>query len=113
MESRASSPTTRSGREYPHVPHDEARGRRAEHWVVVGVEEAYIHCRKHIPRMERVTQRRHWGTDDQGRKGGDYFGAKGTPARLPAEARPAIRRRFPSTTHLAGGAARALRSWRG
>ena len=99
--------------EHPGLQQDPTDGRRAARWVVVEVEEAYIHCRKHIPRMERVTQRRHWGTDDHGRKGGDYFGAKGTPARLPAEARPAIRRRFPSTTHLAGGAARALRSWRG
>ncbi|MDQ4117787.1 MAG: pyridoxamine 5'-phosphate oxidase family protein, partial [Actinomycetota bacterium] len=63
-----------------HVEHasDDAPGRRAERWVVVEVEEAYIHCRKHIPRMERVTERRAWGTDDPARKGGDYFGAKGT-----------------------------------
>ncbi|WP_424511227.1 pyridoxamine 5'-phosphate oxidase family protein [Pseudonocardia endophytica] len=79
-------------------------GRRAERWVVVDVEEAYIHCRKHIPRMERVTEKRDWGTDDPARKGGDFFGAKGTPLR---SSRP--RRRFPSTTHLHGGASRTLR----
>jgi uncharacterized protein len=83
---------------------DDVPGRRAERWVVVEVEEAYIHCRKHIPRMERVTERREWGTDDPARKGGDFFGAKGTPQRT---ARP--RRRFPSTTHLHGGASRTLR----
>jgi predicted pyridoxine 5'-phosphate oxidase superfamily flavin-nucleotide-binding protein len=90
---------------FPGHGGEQVAGRRAERWVVVEVEEAYIHCRKHIPRMERVTQRRAWGTDDPARKGGDFFGAKGTPQRVP---RPA-RRRFPSTTHLGAGASRALR----
>ena len=51
-------------------------GRRAERWVVVEVTEAYIHCRKHIPRMQRMPQKRAWGSDDPARKGGDYFGAR-------------------------------------
>jgi uncharacterized protein len=89
---------------------DAVRGRRAERWVVVDVAEAYIHCRKHIPRMQRVVQRRAWGTDDPGRKGGDYFGAKGTAVTAPRPPRrPGSRRRFPSTVHLTGGVARALR----
>lgn len=75
----------------PDLRPDLARGRRAERWVVVDVEEAYVHCRKHIPRMARVQERRAWGTDDTLRKGGDFFGAKGTPARLP---RPEPRRRL-------------------
>ncbi len=92
---------------YPQVAADEEHGRRAERWVVVGVEEAYIHCRKHIPRMTRVHEKREWGTDDPGRKGGDYFRTKETPRWRP---RPnAGRRRFPSTTHLGGGSARLLR----
>lgn len=62
--------------EHPEIPAAEDLGRRPERWVVVEVEEAYIHCRKHIPRMARVHERREWGTDDPGRKGGDYFGAK-------------------------------------
>ena len=98
---------------YPGVVADHGRGRRAERWVVVSVEEAYIHCRKHIPRMERVTQRREWGTDDPARKGGDYFRAKDTEARIPHVAHPApVRRpvRFPSTTHLTGGVSRRLRA---
>jgi predicted pyridoxine 5'-phosphate oxidase superfamily flavin-nucleotide-binding protein len=53
-----------------------ARGRRAERWVLVDVTEAYIHCRKHIPRMQRLHQKRDWGTDDPARKGGDYFRAR-------------------------------------
>ncbi|MFI6098525.1 pyridoxamine 5'-phosphate oxidase family protein [Lentzea sp. NPDC051213] len=50
--------------------------RRVERWVVVSVEEAYIHCRKHIPRMVPVERVRAWGTDDVRRKGGDFFGVK-------------------------------------
>jgi uncharacterized protein len=46
---------------------------------VVEVEEAYIHCRKHIPHLQPVDRSRDWGTDDVRRKGGDYFDAKGTP----------------------------------
>jgi len=92
---------------FPQVPDDVDRGRRAERWVVVEVEEAYIHCRKHIPRMARVHEKREWGTDDPARKGGDYFQAKATPRWRP---RPhAGRRRFPSTTHLGGGSSRVLR----
>lgn len=64
--------------EFPDVPRDPARGRQAERWVVVSVEEAYVHCRKHIPQMQRVPLRRDWGTDDPARKGGDYFGARDT-----------------------------------
>ncbi|GAA1855348.1 hypothetical protein GCM10009836_39260 [Pseudonocardia ailaonensis] len=63
--------------QYPAVPDETSPGRRADRWVVVKVDEAYIHCRKHIPRMARVTERREWGTDDPARKGGDFFGAKG------------------------------------
>ncbi|GGU19316.1 hydrolase [Lentzea flava] len=50
--------------------------KKVERWVVVEVQEAYIHCRKHIPRMIPVDRIRDWGTDDVKRKGGDYFGVK-------------------------------------
>ncbi len=49
-------------------------GRRAEHWVQVDVEEAYVHCRKHIPRLAPREWDVSWGTDDVRRKGGDFFG---------------------------------------
>jgi predicted pyridoxine 5'-phosphate oxidase superfamily flavin-nucleotide-binding protein len=62
--------------EYRRLPEDPAPGRRPLRWVVVTVLEAYIHCRKHIPRMARVADRRSWGTDDLARKGGDFFGAR-------------------------------------
>jgi predicted pyridoxine 5'-phosphate oxidase superfamily flavin-nucleotide-binding protein len=48
---------------------------RAERWIEVRVEEAYIHCAKHIPRMTRVPREIAWGTDDVRRKGGDFFAA--------------------------------------
>ncbi|WP_067570682.1 pyridoxamine 5'-phosphate oxidase family protein [Nocardia acidivorans] len=52
----------------------DVRGRQPERWVVVDVEEAYIHCRKHIPHLvpaQRETVQ--WGTDNVRAKGGDYF----------------------------------------
>jgi predicted pyridoxine 5'-phosphate oxidase superfamily flavin-nucleotide-binding protein len=48
---------------------------RAERWVRVRVEEAYIHCAKHIPRMLKVPREIAWGSDDVRRKGGDFFAA--------------------------------------
>jgi predicted pyridoxine 5'-phosphate oxidase superfamily flavin-nucleotide-binding protein len=62
--------------EHPDLPEDAAPGRRPLRWVVVTVMEAYLHCRKHIPRMAKSADRRAWGTDDPARKGGDYFGAR-------------------------------------
>jgi predicted pyridoxine 5'-phosphate oxidase superfamily flavin-nucleotide-binding protein len=56
-----------------------ATGRRPERWVVVSVVEAYIHCSKHIPRMQKIDEEIQWGTDDARAKGGDYFGAKTSP----------------------------------
>jgi predicted pyridoxine 5'-phosphate oxidase superfamily flavin-nucleotide-binding protein len=61
--------------EHPDLPTDALPGRRAQLWVVVEVEEAYIHCRKHIPRLVPAARTRSWGTDAVKAKGGDYFGA--------------------------------------
>ncbi|MBA0052861.1 hypothetical protein E0L36_18875 [Streptomyces sp. AJS327] len=62
---------------HPDLPQDPVPGRRAELWVEVTVEEAYLHCAKHIPHLQKVTRHnaRDWGTDDYKRKGGDFFGA--------------------------------------
>lgn len=65
--------------EHPDLPAPATAGRTPERWVVVEVREAYVHCRKHIPRMVPVPHRRSWGTDDTRRKGGDYFGAATEP----------------------------------
>lgn len=61
--------------EVAELPADVVRGRQPERWVVVSVDEAFVHCRKHIPRMVHVPHRRSWGTDDARRKGGDFFEA--------------------------------------
>jgi predicted pyridoxine 5'-phosphate oxidase superfamily flavin-nucleotide-binding protein len=69
----------------PDVPEDIRRelavvgGRKPERWVMVQVEEAYIHCSKHIPLLKKVEKTIHWGTDDPAYKGGDYFQAKKSP----------------------------------
>jgi predicted pyridoxine 5'-phosphate oxidase superfamily flavin-nucleotide-binding protein len=60
---------------YPDLPADPVPGRRAERWVTVMIEEAYIHCAKHIPRLMKLPRDRAWGADDPKRKGGDFFGA--------------------------------------
>ncbi|GAB2720669.1 pyridoxamine 5'-phosphate oxidase family protein [Kitasatospora kifunensis] len=62
----------------PDLPLETAPGRRAEHWVLVDIDEAYLHCAKHIPRFVPAPRTRAWGTDDTRRKGGDFFGAKET-----------------------------------
>jgi len=46
-----------------------------ERWVIVSVDEAYMHCSKHIPLMKKVDHEVSWGTDDAKAKGGDYFSA--------------------------------------
>ncbi|MDL4842260.1 pyridoxamine 5'-phosphate oxidase family protein [Aquibacillus rhizosphaerae] len=54
----------------------EQEGNKSERWVVVKVDEAYIHCSKHIPRLQPIDKEIHWGTDDEKQKGGDFFKAK-------------------------------------
>lgn len=51
-------------------------GRRPECWIAVEVEEAYIHCSKHVPLLAKRDKHLAWGTDDEAAKGGDYFKAK-------------------------------------
>ena len=48
----------------------------AERWVCVSVEEAYIHCSKHIPLLQKMDKKIHWNTDDDKLKGGNYFEVK-------------------------------------
>ena len=50
-------------------------GRHPERWVEVSVEEAYVHCSKHVPRLAKVDKKIHWGSDDESCKGGDFFDA--------------------------------------
>jgi NAD(P)H-dependent nitrite reductase large subunit len=47
-----------------------------ERWVIVSVDEAFMHCSKHIPLMQKIDHEVQWGTDDVRVKGGDYFEAE-------------------------------------
>ncbi|HVC31220.1 MAG TPA: hypothetical protein VND24_08530, partial [Steroidobacteraceae bacterium] len=58
---------------------------RPEHWVMVSVEEAYVHCSKHIPLLQKLDKAIHWGSDAAAHKGGDYFRAKHSAHRRPAQ----------------------------
>ncbi len=45
----------------------------ARSWVLIDIDECYIHCAKHIPQM-KVTQRpKKWGTDDASEKKTAFF----------------------------------------
>ena len=47
-----------------------------ERWIFITVEEAYIHCSKHIPHLKQLDKKIHWGTDKETHKGGDFFKAE-------------------------------------
>lgn len=58
----------------------EAEGRlRPERWIMVEVEEAYIHCSKHIPLLQKVEKEIAWGTDDDKLKRSDFFALNDIP----------------------------------
>ena len=44
-----------------------------ERWVVITVEEAYIHCSKHVPRLVKTSKTIQWGTDDPVAKSDSFF----------------------------------------
>ena len=67
--------------ELPDVPVDEVPGRRAERWVVVAVEEAYIHCAKHIPRLLKLPRERAWGGGPSATRCCSSSGCRWVPAR--------------------------------
>lgn len=46
---------------------------RPERWLMVEVEEAYIHCSKHVPLLVKAEKDIYWGTDDDGLKRSDFF----------------------------------------
>ena len=51
-----------------------------EGWVMITVDEAYIHCSKHVPLLEKKDKLIMWGTDDPLAKSDDYFQARPKPA---------------------------------
>ncbi|OUS17343.1 pyridoxamine 5-phosphate oxidase [Gammaproteobacteria bacterium 50_400_T64] len=48
-------------------------------YVLIDVEEAYIHCSKHIPLLQKIDKKIHWSTDSELHKGGDAFQVKNHP----------------------------------
>ncbi|MEO2016517.1 MAG: hypothetical protein ABGZ53_19335 [Fuerstiella sp.] len=50
-----------------------------ECWVVITVDEAYIHCSKHVPLLEKKDKLIMWGTDDPLAKPDDYFRSNPEP----------------------------------
>jgi len=48
-------------------------GKILERWVVITVDEAYIHCSKHVPKLHKMDKSIDWGTDDPTAKSNDYF----------------------------------------
>ena len=56
-----------------HAYGDQKREILLEHWVLIDVEEAYIHCSKHVPRLEKTDKRICWGTDDPKEKSDHFF----------------------------------------
>jgi predicted pyridoxine 5'-phosphate oxidase superfamily flavin-nucleotide-binding protein len=71
-------------------------GRTPERWVAVAVEEAYIHCSKHVPALVKFDKTIHWGTDDRAKKGGDYFRVKHAPRPWRTRTRPAVAHEGPA-----------------
>ncbi|MGG1397744.1 pyridoxamine 5'-phosphate oxidase family protein [Bacillus salipaludis] len=51
----------------------EKEGNKPERWVMVKVDEAYIHCSKHIPKLQQMNKKLYWGTEDEEQKSGDFF----------------------------------------
>jgi hypothetical protein len=51
-------------------------GENPERWILITIEEAYIHCSKHIPLLKKLDKKIHWGTDKEVHKGGDFFKAE-------------------------------------
>ena len=52
---------------------------RPERWIMVEVEEAYIHCSKHIPLLKKAEKDITWGTDDDALKRTDFFALHDVP----------------------------------
>ncbi|WP_394753168.1 pyridoxamine 5'-phosphate oxidase family protein [Crenothrix sp.] len=52
---------------------------RPERWIMVEVEEAYIHCSKHIPLLKKAEKDIDWGTDNDELKRSDFFALQDIP----------------------------------
>lgn len=53
--------------------HDSVGADKRKIWVELEVEEAYIHCAKHVPQLSIVAFDPPWGTDDTDAKQAGFF----------------------------------------
>ncbi|MEQ1544320.1 pyridoxamine 5'-phosphate oxidase family protein [Methyloglobulus sp.] len=63
---------------------------RPERWIMVEIEEAYIHCSKHVPLLKKAEKDIAWGTDDEGLKRSDFFALQDIPLYQRIGGEPAI-----------------------
>jgi predicted pyridoxine 5'-phosphate oxidase superfamily flavin-nucleotide-binding protein/truncated hemoglobin YjbI len=63
---------------------------RPERWIMVEIEEAYIHCSKHIPLLKKTEKNIAWGTDDDSLKRSDFFALHDIPLYQRIGGEPAI-----------------------
>ena len=63
--------------EDPDEQADTPAGQRARLWVVTRVQEAYIHCAKHIPRLVEIPRQRGRHTGVEPSKKSEYFVPEG------------------------------------
>ncbi len=73
---------------YPHLPSDTAPGRHPHFWVRLTVEEAYVHCSKHIPHLEPAPRPRP-GSDRIRPKDNAYF-IESAPSHRASDAASAV-----------------------
>ena len=66
-----------------------------ERWVVIEVEEAYIHCSKHVPILRKADKHIDWGTDDPASKSDSFFLEGRNPGKTGRKPRDGGRRPYP------------------
>lgn len=67
--SAETAPAEVAARKYP----DRTRKSLLERWLVINIDEAYIHCSKHVPHLQKLERPIRWGTDDPEKKSSDFF----------------------------------------
>jgi predicted pyridoxine 5'-phosphate oxidase superfamily flavin-nucleotide-binding protein len=63
---------------HPQLSIEAVPGRHPQRWITVYVQEAYIHCAKHIPRLRKSPPGRACPADGSAGKKTDFFAARST-----------------------------------
>ena len=96
---RARIITADAATDYGLSEDEPASGRRAERWVVVSVEEAYIHCSKNIPLLKKEDRRARTADRSVRPAGAGYFtgeAGKSEPLRTSPPESPSTLTRAPA-----------------